>query len=215
MSNLTLVIGNKNYSSWSLRPWLALRQAGLAFREELVPLYTPGSAEALARLSPSGKVPVLRLGASPSMSRRDRETLAPDAGLWPDDMGAPLRVLCRARCAGFSSLRQIMPMNVRGRAKQPRLIPDAVKADIARIEQIWRECRERRAAAAPFLFGRFSIADAMFAPVVTRFRTYGVALTSTTQAYCDVALALPAMQEWTRDARAETSRMPATDALLD
>jgi glutathione S-transferase len=221
MSNLTLLIGNKNYSSWSLRPWLALRQAGLAFREELVPLYVPGSSETLARLSPTGRVPVLRIGElviheSLAICEAAAE-LAPNARLWPTDFG--VRAIARAvSCemhAGFASLRHGMPMNVRGRARQPRPIPVTVQTEIARIEQIWRECRERHGAGGSFLFGHFSIADAMFAPVVTRFRSYGVTLAPISQAYCDAVEALPAMQEWTRDARAETACMSETDALLD
>lgn len=221
MSDLTLVIGNKNYSSWSLRPWLALRQSGLAFREDLVLLYTPDSAAALTQRSPSGKVPVLRIGdvaIQESLAICEAVAdLAPHAGLWPDDLvtRAVARAVSCEMHAGFSSLRHAMPMNVRGRAKRARAIAEDVKNEIARIDQIWQECRARHGAGGSFLFGRFTIADAMFAPVVTRFRTYGVALSPTSQAYCEAVEALPAMQEWSRDARAESAAMPATDALLD
>ncbi len=220
MSSLTLVIGNKNYSSWSLRPWLALREAGLAFREELVPLYVAGSADALARLSPSGRVPVLKIGdlaihESLAICETAAE-LAPQAGLWPAEFEA--RALARAVSsemhAGFSALRHAMPMNVRGRAKRPPAISDAVRSDIARVERIWDACRARHGSGGPFLFGRFGIADAMFAPVVTRFRTYAVALAPESRTYCEAVEALLSMQEWARDARAETSVMAETDALL-
>jgi glutathione S-transferase len=205
---LTLVIGNKNYSSWSLRPWLALRQAGLAFDEVVIPLYQQGSKAALLQHSPAGKVPVLvHDGRAVWDSLAIMEYLAetfPTARLWPED--AQERALARSISAemhaGFAALRAGMSMNLRehlpGRKRS-----DAVAADIARVTAIWRDCRTRSGGRGPFLFGAFSIADAMYAPVATRFRTYGVELDPTCQAYADAILALPAFLEWQAAAQRE------------
>jgi glutathione S-transferase len=209
MAELTLYIGNKNYSSWSLRPWLALKQAGIAFDEVVTPLYRPESRAAILEFSPSGKVPALR--------RRDLlvwdslaicEYLAeafPQVHLWPDDPVA--RAVARSASAemhsGFQALRAQLPMNVRaylpGRARTPQ-----VEAEIARVTALWRDCRARFAGGrGGFLFGNFTIADAVYAPVASRFRTYAVALPPDAQAYCEALLDLPAMQQWTEGARAE------------
>ena len=205
MSKFTLIIGNKNYSSWSLRPWLALRHAGIPFDERLLLLFDEDWEEAIAAVSPSGRVPVLLHGG-----RTIWETLAiveyanelfPDAGLWPEDPGA--RALARAVAnemhAGFTAVRSHMPMNLRrldlsGRGRGP-----GVTHDIARICEIWRDCRNRFGAGGDFLFGAFCAADAMYAPVVTRFETYGVELDETCTAYSRAVLTLPAFVEW-RDA---------------
>jgi glutathione S-transferase len=204
----TLVVGNKNYSSWSLRPWLAMRQAGIAFDEVVIPLYQQGSKAALLAYSPAGKVPVLVHGERTvwdylAILEYLAETF-PAAGLWPRDPAA--RAL--ARCvsaemhAGFAALRAGMSMNLRehlpGRGRS-----DAVVADTARITAIWRDCRERFGDLGPFLFGRFSIADAMYAPVATRFRTYAVELDPVSQTYAETILALPAFLEWQAAAQEE------------
>ena len=216
MPRLTLVIGNKNYSSWSLRPWLLLRQAGIPFEEVRIPLYAPGSTEALATWSPSGKVPALHDG-----DLRVWDSLAiceylaerfPDKQLWPADAAA--RAVARSVSAemhsGFAGLRENMVMNIRGRYPGKGRTPECL-ADIERIVAIWTDCRAQFGGGGDFLFGRFGIADAMFAPVVLRFQTYGVALEGTARDYAEAILALPALQAWMADALAETERIEKFD----
>ncbi|CAO3416629.1 glutathione S-transferase family protein [Azospirillum endophyticum] len=210
MSDLTLVMGNKSYSSWSLRPWLALRQAGLSFAETVVPLRQPDTAARIAAHSPSGRVPTLLHGGltvwdSLAICEYVAE-LAPDAGLWPADRAA--RAVARAVSAemhsGFVSLRTTMSMNLKQDRKGQGLT-EATAADIARVEALWADARTRfgSPAGGPFLFGGFTIADAMFAPVVTRLETYGVAVSPESRVYMDAVLALPAMREWIAAAKAE------------
>ena len=205
MSGLTLVIGNKNYSSWSLRPWLAMRHAGIPFEERLVLLFDENWREAIAAVSPSGRVPVLLHG-----EQRVWETLAileyvnelfPEAGLWPGDRDARAhaRAVATEMHAGFAALRGHMPMNLRRRDLAGKGRGPGVEDDIARIRDIWRDCRARRGAGGDFLFGPFCAADAMFAPVVTRLDTYGVELDGVCAAYSRAVLSLPAFVEW-RDA---------------
>jgi glutathione S-transferase len=222
MARLTLVIGNKNYSSWSLRPWLALKQARLDFEEVKISLYRDGSREQILRHSPAGKVPILRdddvtVWDSLAICEYVAE-LAPHAGLWPD--GSAARAHARSISAemhsGFSPLRHALPMNVRLRGARLRNAPSAeVQADVARITSIFEACRaETEAAAGPFLFGRFTIADAMYAPVATRFRSYGVSLPPRAQAYVDHVCDLPAMREWIAEGAAETERIAETEAVV-
>ena len=221
MAQRVLVIGNKNYSSWSLRPWLVLRMAGIDFEEERIPLYVPGAREAILRHSPAGKVPVLRDGdrlvfESLAICEYAAE-LAPQAGLWPADAGARAhaRSISAEMHAGFAALRNAMPMNVRERGRRLAVPPpEAVRDDVARITAIFEQCRAGYRADGPFLFGGFTIADAMFAPVVTRFATYSVALPAAAQMYADAVLAIAPMQEWLRDAAAERERIEATEELL-
>jgi glutathione S-transferase len=214
MAELTLYIGNKNYSSWSLRPWLALKQAGIAFDEVVVPLYRPQSKAAILAFSPSGKVPALKRGAllvwdSLAICEYLAEAF-PAARLWPSDPAA--RAAARAASAemhsGFQALRAQLPMNVRAHLPGRPLSPEAA-AEIARVAALWRNCRSRFATGGDFLFGAFTIADAMYAPVASRFRTYAVALPPDAQAYRDALLGLPAMQEWAAAARAEPWRVEA------
>lgn len=221
MAELELLIGNKNYSSWSLRPWLALKASGLPFREHLVPLYQDDSKAALLRFSPAGKAPALRDGAlvipeSLAICEYVAE-LAPAAGLWPREREA--RAVARAvACemhAGFVALRSTMPMNLRDRARTPIVPTPEAAADVARVQALVDGCRQRFGAGGPFLFGGFGIADAMLAPVATRFRTYRVALSSLTQAWCDAIFADPAFRAWETAAAAEVERLEATDRLLD
>lgn len=208
MSGLTLVIGNKNYSSWSLRPWLALRQAGAVFTEEFIALRQPETRTRILGYSGSGRVPVLIDGdvtvwESLAICEYVAEKF-PEAGLWPDDREA--RAIARAVAtemhSGFADLRQTLPMDYRANLPLPAL-SEAVRDDIARILGVWRTARRQFGAGGPFLFGRFSIADAMYAPVVTRFNTYGVALDEVAQAYCAAVLDLAPMREWLAAARTE------------
>jgi glutathione S-transferase len=211
MAKYTLVIGNKAYSSWSLRPWVLMKHAGLEFDEVRIPLYQDEHAAKIRAYSPSGKVPVLVDGRTTVWdSLAICEYLAehhPDRQLWPAE--ATLRARARAISAemhsGFAALRTNMGMNVR------RLYPGAglqagVAADIARIETIWNDCLQD--SGGPFLHGEFGIADAMYAPVATRFKTYAVKLSDVAQHYADRVLALPAMREWYAAANAETEVLP-------
>jgi len=214
MSRYTLVIGNKNYSSWSLRSWLLLKQAGIEFREVRVPLYTGAYKDELRKYSPSGKVPVLldgQLGVWDSLAIA--EYLAeqhPDLGLWPANPArrAVARSISAEMHSGFSALRSNMSMNCRGHLPgRGRTVE--VAADIDRIQRIWTDCLAQSPSGGPFLFGRFGIADAMFAPVVLRFKTYVVQLPVTAQRYADAILALAPLQQWIEAARAETEVIPA------
>jgi len=205
---LKLVIGNKNYSSWSMRPWIALRANNIAFEEIFVPLYT-GAADKqkILDVSRSGKVPILVDGdVTVWDSLAIIEYVAerfPDKRLWPEDPAhrAHARSLSAEMHSGFMALRNECGMNLHRPVRAIELSADA-RANIARIEEIWSDCRKRY--GGPFLFGAFGAADAMFAPVVHRFRTYAVAVSEHTKAYMDTMTGLPAFAEWTRDGIAET-----------
>lgn len=211
MSRLVLIVGNKNYSSWSLRPWLAMKVLGLEFEERRVSLYVPGAKEALLGYSPAGKVPILIDG-----ERRVWDSLAileylaeGYPSLWPAAPAA--RALARSISAemhsGFAALRQHMSMNIRKRHPGKGRTRESL-ADIARIIAMWSDCRARFGAEGPFLFGVFSAADAMYAPVVLRFRTYAVELPPACRAYADAVLALSALGEWIGAAERETESLP-------
>ena len=208
---LKLVIGNKNYSSWSMRPWLALRASGIAFEEIFVPLYTGVAAdkERLLSFSASGKVPALIDGdVTVWDSLAIIEYVAerfPEARLWPDDRAerAHARAISAEMHSGFVPLRGECGMNLHRPIRAVTLSPDA-QANVARIEQIWTECRKRYGEGGPFLFGSFGAADAMFAPVVHRFRTFAIPVGPTAQAYMETMMALPAFAEWTVAGLAET-----------
>lgn len=208
---LKLVIGNKNYSSWSMRPWLALRANGIAFEEIFVPLYTDNKAdkERLLSFSASGKVPALIDGdVTVWDSLAIIEYVAerfPEARLWPDDRAerAHARAISAEMHSGFVPLRGECGMNLHRPIRAVTLSPDA-QANVARIEQIWTECRKRYGEGGPFLFGSFGAADAMFAPVVHRFRTFAIPVGPTAQAYMETMMALPAFAEWTVAGLAET-----------
>jgi glutathione S-transferase len=213
VAEFTLYIGNKNYSSWSLRPWLLMKQAGLVFDEVVIPLYTPTAKQEILRHSPSGRVPCLKHGDITVWdSLAIAEYLAdlfPQAQLWPADPDA--RAVARGAAAemhaGFAALRQNMPMNLRAAFPGQGLSP-AVQEDINRITALWRDCRRRFAGHKPLLFGDFSIADAMYAPVVARFATYAVPLGEDARDYVRLILELPAMREWIEAAKQEPWTIP-------
>jgi glutathione S-transferase len=207
---LKLVIGNKNYSSWSMRPWLALRANDIAFDEIFIPLYT-GDADKrrILDFTRSGKVPALIDGDvtiwdSLSIIEYAAERF-PEAQLWPADRAqrAHARSISAEMHSGFMALRNECGMNLHRPIRAIALSADA-QADIARIQQIWIECREAYGKFGPFLFGAFGAADAMFAPVVHRFRSYAIAVGPEAQAYMDTMMSLPAFREWTRAGLAET-----------
>jgi glutathione S-transferase len=207
---LTLIIGNKNYSTWSMRPWVALTAFGIPFTEVRVLLDTPETANNIAQYTHSGRVPVLLSGEitvwdSLAICEYAAEQF-PDKHLWPQDVAA--RAMARAVCAemhsSFASLRSTMSMNIRasfpGRGRTPE-----TQADIGRISEIWEECLSRF-GHNQFLFGEFSIADAFFSPVVMRFHTYDVALPPALAAYCERVRRHPAVARWIEEALAETER---------
>ena len=212
---LTIFIGNKTYSSWSLRGWLALKLAGAPFEEVVLPINGPGSVtREIVERSPSGRVPLLAhrdllVWDSLAIGEYVAE-LFPAAGLWPSEARAraTARALAAEMHSGFAALRNAMPMNVRRAPIELPLAAD-VKADIARILTMWRDCRRAYGAGGPFLFGRYGFADAMFAPVATRFRTYGVSLDEGARAYVDASLAHPAVGEWVAAAQREPWRIEA------
>lgn len=199
--SLTLVIGNKNYSSWSMRPWIAMKAAGIAFNEIVIPLYEPGSKEEILKYSPAGKVPILIDGGEPVWeSLAILEHLAerfPQAGLWPADQRARshARAVATEMHAGFQALRRDCTMNL-WLPPKPRPQNDEVMENVRRIEALWADCRARFGSGGPFLFGTFGNADAMYAPVVARFHNYGLPVSAETRAYMDAVMALPAWQEW-------------------
>ncbi len=216
MSELVVALANKAYSSWSLRGWLALKLAGVPFREVVIPLREANTRTEIIKYSPSAKCPALVDGeVTVWESLAIAEYLAekyPAAPLWPRE--APARGHARAIAAemhgGFIPLRRALPMNLRRRIPCPAL-EDPAQADINRVQAIWREARRRFGGAmgkGPFLFGGFSAADAMYAPVATRFDTYGVPLESHAEDYVAAVLAHPFMVEWTEAARKEPWIIP-------
>ncbi len=198
---LTLIIGNKNYSSWSLRPWIAMKAAGIAFEETVISLDAADFKARVGAVSGTGKVPVLSDGdVHVWESLAILEYLAekfPDAGLWPADAAARAhaRAVANEMHGGFLPLRRHLPMNMWRPVIKRELTAEAA-ANVARIEALWAECRARFGKGGPFLFGRFGAADAMYAPVVARLHTYGVDIGAGTRAYMDAVMALPAWREW-------------------
>jgi glutathione S-transferase len=217
---LKLVIGNKNYSSWSMRPWLALRAANIAFEEVFIPLYTDNKAdkERILSFTRSGKVPALIDGDitvwdSLAIIEYVAERF-PQAKLWPEDRAtrAHARSISAEMHSGFMAIRSECAMNLHRPVRAVALSDDA-RANIARVQEIWVDCRKRYGKHGPFLFGSFSGADAMYAPVVYRFRTYAIDVAPEAKAYMDAMLALPAVEEWTRAGLAETLRIERIEAI--
>ena len=208
---LKLVIGNKNYSSWSMRPWLAMRASGIPFEEIFIPLYTDNKADKdrILGFSRAGKVPALIDGdVTVWDSLSIIEYLAerfPDARLWPQDRAARAhaRSISAEMHSGFLPLRNECGMNLHRPVGAVTLSADA-QANVARVQEIWTECRDRHGKSGPYLFGAFTAADAMYAPVVHRFRTYAIKVSPQAQAYMDTMMAQPAFAEWTKAGLAET-----------
>jgi glutathione S-transferase len=199
---LRLVIGNKNYSSWSFRPWIAMKVVGIAFEAEVISLDAEDFKPRVGRISGTGKVPVLvDAGVRVWESLAILEYLAekfPAVGLWPADAAARAhaRAIAAEMHAGFVPLRRHLPMNM-SRPVQPRDLPPEVRSNVLRIEALWADCRTRFGRGGPFLFGAFGAADAMYAPVVSRFHTYGVEVAMDgSRAYMTAVMALPAWGEW-------------------
>ncbi len=214
MPDLTLVIGNKNYSSWSLRPWMLLKHLALAFDEILIPLDTPEFKEQAEKYGPSGCVPVLRHGTHciwDSLAICEYVAELASKG-WPQDRHA--RAVARSVSAeihsGFANLRLEWPMNARARNRHTPMTP-ALEADIDRVDEIWNDCRRRFGAGGPWLFGEYSIADAMYAPVVLRFKTYGAQVSETARWYLATALEDSALQSWVQAAQSEEWKLPAEE----
>jgi glutathione S-transferase len=216
MTQFTLVIGNKNYSSWSMRPWVLLRQTGIAFKEVQLKFNDAARAEGVEVYSPTGLVPVLMTDGEPVW-----DTLAiceavaelhPEKQLWPLDRRARqvARSICAEMHAGFRALRSSMPMNIRSSHPGKGMTPEA-RRDIERVIAIWVQCRSDHAHGGELLFGGFTVADAFYAPVVSRFQTYAVGLPPVAQAYADAVLRLFAVQEWMAAARQETEFVAADE----
>jgi glutathione S-transferase len=198
---LTLIIGNKNYSSWSFRPWLAMTVAGIGFEEIVVPLDDPSFRATVQKHSPAGKVPVLvdgdvRVWESTAIVEYLSEKF-PQAGLWPTraNARAHARAIVAEMHAGFVALRREYPMNL-WRPVQARPRSREAQANIERIDAMWTDCRRRFGEGGPFLFGAFGAADAMYAPVVGRFQTYAVEVGAASRAYMEAVMALPAWAKW-------------------
>jgi glutathione S-transferase len=216
---LTLVIGNKNYSSWSMRPWVLMRQLGIDFTERMLKFNSADWSENIARLSPSRLVPVLWDGVPgepDSFAVWDTLAIAefladrfPDAGVWPADPRARARarsVACEMH-AGFRNLRSTMPMNIRS-AHPGKGMTEQAARDIERIEGLWADCRRAFGAGGPFLFGAFCAADAMYAPVTQRFATYRPPLTAASLDYCEAVSSAPGVAAWIAEAKMETEFVP-------
>jgi glutathione S-transferase len=216
VKQLKLAIANKNYSSWSMRPWVLLTQAGIAFEEIQLKFSDEATVRGVEPYSPTRQVPVLMVDGEPVWdSLAICEAVAelfPDKRLWPEDARARqiARSICAEMHAGFRSLRDAMPMNMRASLPGRGMSPE-VQKDIVRIVEIWESCRTRYGAGGELLFGRFTVADAYYAPVASRFLTYAVSLPPVAQRYADAQLKLPAVRDWMAQARRETEFVRADE----
>ena len=206
MAPLTLVIGNKNYSPWSLRPWLLMKHVNLEFQELLIPLDTPETREQIERYAPSGRVPVLRHGTLcvwDSLAICEYVAELSGSG-WPRarEVRAVARAVCAEMHSGFSTLRSLWPMNARARNRRTA-VTAALEADVERIDELWNDCRGRFGGGGPWLFGEYSIADAMYAPVVLRFNTYAARISQTARWYMASVLEDAPLQQWLQAAQQE------------
>ncbi len=211
MAKAELIVGNKNYSSWSLRPYMALKMAGVPFTDKLVRLLVPETPKVLAKYKATGKLPLLVHNGlvvwdTLAIIEYAAETW-PSKNLWPRNMKsrARARSVSAEMHSSFGPLRNACPMNLRRERKLPPggVTPDIAK-DVARIEAIWADCRKQFGKGGPFLFGKFSAADAMFAPVCARFETFAIPVSKTSQAYMDAVFATLAFQQWKSDAAKES-----------
>jgi glutathione S-transferase len=213
---LLLLIGNKNYSSWSLRPWIAMKVAGIPFEERVISLDAADFKERVHKISAAGKVPALADGPTQvweSLAILDHlAEKYPQAGLWPaeETARAHARSIAAEMHAGFTPLRRHYPMNMRRPVKRREPIAEVVD-NINRIDAMWTDCRRRFGAAGPFLFGAFGAADAMYAPVVSRFHTYAVDLSPVARAYVEAVMSLPAWADWSAAARVEPWVLPSDE----
>lgn len=218
-AGLKLVIGNKNYSSWSMRPWVAMTAFGIPFEEVRISLGRPDTTMRIAQHSVAGRVPVLIAGETTVWDSlaicEYLDEQFPEKAMWPHDVAAraTARSICAEMHSGFTGLRSAMWMNIRASFPGKGRTPEA-QADIGRICEIWEDCLT---CSGPhrFLFGNFSIADAYFAPVVMRFRTYGVWLAPALQAYMERVIAHPAVAQWMKEAVEEADRMEKYDVYPD
>ena len=210
---LKLIIGNKNYSSWSMRPWIGLKVAGIPFDEEVISLYDESSKAKILAHSPAGKVPILidgdvRVWESLAILEYAAEKFS-GFGFWPADPAARAhaRAISTEMHAGFAPLRSECGMNM-WRPPAKRALSADAQANIARVQEIWTQARAKFGAGGPFLFGKFSAADAMYAPVVSRFETYAIDVSAPVKAYMQAMIALPAWAEWRRAALREPWVIP-------
>jgi glutathione S-transferase len=211
---MLLTMGNKNYSSWSLRPWIFLKHMGFTFSERILPLDTPEFARDIAVVSPTRRVPVLQHGSLllwDSLAICEYGSELAGRG-WPQvrEARAIARSVCAEMHSGFSILRSQWPMNARATGRRTAPNPER-SADIARVETLWNDCRSRFGESGPWLFGDYSVADAMYAPVVLRLRTYGAKLRETSAAYMATVLADPHMQDWLAASAAESWTIEASE----
>lgn len=208
--SLTLVIGSKNYSSWSLRPWMLLRHLGIAFSERMLTLDSPEFHAEIGGLNPARRVPVLlddeitiwdSIAICEYLAEKTRRG-------WPEDVAARAhaRSISAEVHSGFQALREACPFNARARNRSVPVTPE-LEADVRRIDEMWADCRRRYGRSGRWLFGHYSIADAMYAPVVLRFNSYGAGLSSPSREYLNAALADPALIDWIRAAEADPYRL--------